>query len=340
MIAQGFDSRFPMETLAVRGYVEVARHYRKIMRMRRELTRELLAERPALFIGVDAPDFNLGLERALKEAGVPTMHYVSPSVWAWRGGRVKKMARSTDHVLALFPFEPPIYEAAGVPVTYVGHPLADMIPLELDKPMARAQLRLPMAGPLIALLPGSRRSELGYMADTFVQAAKRLLAELPDAKFVCPLATRATRDLFEEALHRNDAIELPLTQLFGHSHEALAASDIALVASGTATLETALLRTPMVITYRMSPITWAIMRRMLYQPWVGLPNILAGEFIVPELLQEKATPQALADALIGLLRDKPAREKQLARFAEFHQTLRQDTAATAAKAVLGMLNGR
>jgi lipid-A-disaccharide synthase len=340
MIGEGVESRFPMDTLSVRGYVEVARHYRRIMRVRRRLADEFRSRKPQLFIGVDAPDFNLGLERALKESGVRTIHYVSPSVWAWRGWRVRKMARSADRVLALFPFEPKIYREAGVPVTYVGHPLADMIPLETDKPLARSQLRLPPGGPLVALLPGSRRSELHYMADAFVLAAKRLLAERPDARFVCPLATRETRELFEAALERNDARGLPLTLLFGHSHEALAAADLALVASGTATLETALLRTPMVITYRMSPVTWAIMRRMLYLPYVGLPNILAGELIVPELLQEKATPAALAAALAGLLDDKDRCERQVARFAGFHRELRRDTAATAAQAVLEMLDGR
>jgi len=338
MMSHGFESRFSMETLSVRGYVEVLRHYRKIMRVRDQLAAQFERERPALFIGIDAPDFNLGLERRLKSRGIPTIHYVSPSVWAWRGGRVKKMARSVDHLLALFPFEPPIYAKAGVPVTYVGHPLADMIPFQVDKHAARIELKLPEGQPIVALLPGSRRSELEYHADTYVLTAKRLLELVPELRFVCPLTSRPTRDLFEAALARHDALDLPLTLMYGHSHEALAAADVALVASGTATLETALLKTPMVIAYRMSPITWALMRRMLYLPYVGLPNILAGKFIVPEFLQDKATPEALAQSLGELLADRGKCDAQVEQFEGMHRTLRQNTAATAATAILSILD--
>jgi lipid-A-disaccharide synthase len=243
-------------------------------------------------------------------------------------------------ILVMFPFEKPLYEKAGVPVTYVGHPLADVIPLEPKKEEARAQLRLPANKLIVALLPGSRRSELHYMAGAFVLAAHRFRQELRDVHFVCPTVTRATRDLFERAVHEQQRTDLPLTLLFGHSHEALAAADIALVASGTATLETALFKTPMVIVYRQSPITWRLMRAMLYLPYVGMPNILAGERLVPELLQDEATPAALAAALLELWRDKAARERQVAKFREFHQLLRQNAAAKAADAVLGVLEGR
>jgi len=242
------------------------------------------------------------------------------------------------HLLALFPFEPPLYEKAGVPVTYVGHPLADVIPMEPDKDAARAQLRLPADRCIVALLPGSRQSELHYMSDLFVLTARRLATEIRNVHFVCPSASRATRDQFQAALHRHDASGLELTLLFGHSHEALAAADVALVASGTATLEAALFKTPMVIAYRQSPVTWAIMRRMLYLPYVGLPNILAGAALVPEFLQEKATGGALCEALLALINDASRRRAQVQKFREIHAVLRQDSANRAADAVLGVLD--
>jgi lipid-A-disaccharide synthase len=326
-----------MEKLSVRGYAEALRNYTEIMGVRRRLAKAMLEERPDLFIGVDSGDFNLGLERRLKEAGIPTVHYVSPSVWAWRGWRVRKIARAVTRILVMFPFEAPLYEKAGVPVTYVGHPLADVIPQEPKKAEARAQLRLPQNKLIVALLPGSRRSELHYMASTFVLAAHRFRQEMHDVHFVCPTVTRATRDMFERAVHEQQRTDLPLTLLFGHSHEALAAADMALVASGTATLETALFKTPMVIAYRQSALTWALMRSMLYLPYVGMPNILAGERLVPELLQDEATPGALAAALLALWRDEAARKRQIERFHEFHHLLRQNTAQKAADAVLEVL---
>jgi lipid-A-disaccharide synthase len=243
-------------------------------------------------------------------------------------------------MLVMFPFEEPLYRKAGVPVTYVGHPLADVIPLQPKKDDARAQLRLPAGKLLVALLPGSRRSELHYMATTFVLAAHRFRQEVHDVHFVVPTVTRQTRDMFERALHENQRTDLPLTLLFGHSHDALAAADLALVASGTASLEAALYKTPMVICYRQSPITWALMRSLLYLPYVGLPNILAGERLVPELLQDQATPAALSAALIDLMRDAAAKRRQIDRFHEFHQLLRQNTAVKAADAVLGVLHGK
>jgi lipid-A-disaccharide synthase len=238
----------------------------------------------------------------------------------------------------MLPFEEPLYKKAGIPVSYVGHPLADIIPFEPNKDEARAQLRLPSGKLIVALLPGSRRSELHYMAGAFVLAAHRFRQEVHEVHFVCPTATRATRDMFEMALHKHQRTDLPLTLLFGHSHEALAAADLALVASGTATLETALFKTPMVIAYRQSALSWAIMRHMAYLPYVGMPNILAGEKLVPELLQDEATPQALAGALLALLRDSAARKRQIERFRDFHGLLRQNTAEKAADAVLEVLD--
>ena len=338
MIEQGFESQVPMDKLGVRGYAEVFRHYREITGIRRRIAARMLAERPAAFIGIDSSDFNLDLDRKLKDAGIPAIQYVSPAIWAWRGWRIRRIARSVTHLLALFPFEPALYEKTGLPVTYVGHPLADIIPMEPDKARARTELRVPPGSRVVALLPGSRRSELHYMADLFVLTARRLLQDLPDAYFVCPTASRVTRDMFETALRRHAAKDLPLTLLFGHSHDALAAADIALVASGTATLETALFKTPMVITYRQSPVTWALMRRMGYLPYIGLPNIVAGEYFVPEFLQDKATPGALANALLELLQDAGAQRRQIGKFREIHVLLRQNTAQKAADAVLAVMD--
>jgi len=337
MMAEGFRSHFPMERLSVRGYAEALRHYREIMTIRRKLGDSMIADRPDLFIGVDSSDFNLGLERRLKEKGIKAIHYVSPAVWAWRRWRVRRIARSVDRILVMYPFEEPLYQSAGVPVTYVGHPLADIIPLEPNKVEARLSLRLPSGKLIVALLPGSRRSELKYMAGAFVLAAHRFRQEVHEVHFVCPMVTRETREMFEQAVHEHQRTDLPLTLLFGHSHEALAAADLALVASGTATLETALFKTPMVIAYRQSPLTWALMKQMLYLPYVGMPNILAGEHLVPELLQDEATPANLAGALVTLLRDTAAQRRQIERFREFHERLRQSTAAKAADAVLSLV---
>jgi lipid-A-disaccharide synthase len=338
MQAYGFESHYPMEKLSVRGYAEVLRHYGEIAGIRRRLTNALLAERPDVYVGIDSSEFNLRVERKLKDAGIPTIHYSSPQVWAWRGWRVRRVARSVNRILVMFPFEAPLYEKMGVPVTYVGHPLADMIPMDPAKHEARVALRLPAGKLIVALLPGSRRSELQYMAESFVLAAHRFRQEVHDVHFVCPMVTRATRDLFERAVHENQRTDLPLTLLFGHSHEALAAADLALVASGTATLEAALFKTPMVIAYRQSPLTWALMRHLFYLPYVGMPNVLAGEKLVPELLQDDANPAALAGALLTLLRDTVAQRRQMDRFREFHHVLRQNAAEKAADAVLGVLN--
>ncbi|MDP1526295.1 MAG: lipid-A-disaccharide synthase [Rhodocyclaceae bacterium] len=334
----GFDAWWPSETLAVRGYAEVLRHYREITRVRRQLLSRLLDEKPDVFIGVDAPDFNLWLERKLKSAGIRTVHYVSPSVWAWRGGRVGKIARSCDRLLALFPFEPPLYEKTGLDVTYVGHPLADVLPLEVNRSAARDRLNLsPASSPIFALLPGSRQSELQYMAETFIRTAVLLHEQHPDALFLVPLVSRETRDIFETALWKLEAQARPIKLLFGHAQDALAAADVALVASGTATLEAALLKAPMVITYRMSSLSWQLMKRMRYQPWVGLPNILAGRFLVPELLQNDATPEKLAEALHALVDDVARKAEMEVAFHDMHRLLRQNTAEKAAAAVISLL---
>ena len=334
MQAAGLDSWYPMERLAVRGYFEVLRHYPGLLALRRRLRKRLIAEQPSAFIGIDAPDFNLSLEGSLRRRGIPTVHYVSPSVWAWRGGRIKRIARSANHLLALFPFEPALYQQAGIGVSYVGHPLADEIPLGDYTSIAREQLRIPKDRRVFALLPGSRESELQYMAQPFIRAARIIAQRLPSTQFLVPLATRASRVLFEKALYEEQAEELPLTILFGHAPEAVAASEAAIVASGTATLETALLGKPMVIAYRISPWSWRLMKRMRYQPWVGLPNIIAGEFLVPELLQDEATPENLAQALLNISQDPAVRERLPERFEKMHRLLRRDASQRAAEAVL------
>ncbi len=337
MEAEGLDSWFPMEKLAVRGYVEVLRHFPEIFAIRRKLARRLIAARPRLFIGVDAPDFNLGLERRLKKAGIPTVHYVSPSLWAWRGGRLSSIAASVDKMLVLFPFEEPLYRSAGIPVAYVGHPLADATPENDMTEAAKEQLRLRAGRKIVALLPGSRQSELRYMALTFVQTAKLIAARQPAVHFLVPLVSRETRAIFEEAMYAAEAGELPLTILFGHARDALAAADVVLVASGTATLETALARKPMVITYKMAGLTYRLMKRMRYLPWVGLPNIIAGEFLVPEILQHEATPENLAQAVLNSLNDPVVTRRLPERLDGIRRLLRRDTAARATEAVLPWL---
>jgi len=277
------------------------------------------------------------LEKALKQRGVPAIHYVGPSIWAWRGKRIHKIGESVSRILALFPFEPAIYEKEGIPVTYVGHPLADMLPVEDCREKARELLELPMQQPVFALLPGSRQSELEYMADTFIETARLIHQQVPNALFLVPMATRETRLLFEAALYRCQARELPIRLLFGHAHEAMAASDAVLVASGTATLEAALLKRPMAIAYKMAPLSYRLMKRMGYLPYVGLPNILAGKFVVPEFIQDDATPENLAQALLNFLGDKETCARIGEVFRDIHLQLKQNTAEKAAQAVLECL---
>ncbi len=371
MQAAGFEAWWPSEKLAVRGYVEVLRHYREISAIRGQLAQRLLNQKPDLFIGVDAPDFNLDLEIRLREAGVKTCHFVSPSVWAWRGGRMEKIRRAAGHMLCLFPFEQTLYAGAGIPATYVGHPLADVIPAQPDRAAARAALNLPQDATVIALLPGSRQSELKYLGERFARAALRIgqqwlrlqatadpasvrHAAAQAAKvqyaavqhapiqpgplhFVVPLASSETEALWRTAVSAAGAGQVPITIAPRGTHDALAACNLAIVASGTATLETALFQRPMVIAYNMAPLSWALMRRMQYQPWVGLPNILCGEFVVPELLQDDATPANLAQAALNLHCDSAVCERISARFSALHTELRQGMAARASEAVAHLL---
>lgn len=335
MAEQGFEAWWPHEKLAVRGYVEVLRHYREIAGIRERLGARLLRERPDVFIGVDAPDFNLGLEERLRRGGLRTVHFVCPSIWAWRGKRVEKIKRAADHVLCLFPFEPQLLARHGIAASYVGHPLADTIPLEVPRAAARAALGIDADRTVVALLPGSRRSEAQYMAATLVQAAERMHRQAPGLTFLLPIVP-GLRELIAPAVERY-AAGADIALVDGRSHEVLAACDVVIVASGTATLEAALFKRPMVITYKMHGLSYQLMKRMGYLPWVGLPNILCEDFVVPELLQDAATPEALAQAALQWLQDPAGCARLVERFTELHLRLRRNTAQAATDAIAQVL---
>ena len=338
MTAAGFDAHWPMDKLTVRGYVEALRHIPEILGIRNELKRQLLAEPPSVFIGVDAPDFNFGLEHALRDAGIPTVHFVCPSIWAWRGGRIKKIVKAVDHMLCVFPFEPALMEKAGIASTYVGHPLADEIPLVPDVEGARRALGLPEGGPVIAVLPGSRRSEIALIGPTFFDAMELMQLREPAVRFVMPAANAALRELLQPLVDAHPNLSLTITE--GKAQVAMTAADAILVKSGTVTLEAALLKKPMVISYKVPWLTGHIMQRQGYMPYVGLPNILAGRFVVPEILQHFATPEALADATLKQLNDDANRATLTEIFTEMHHALRQNTAQRAAEAVAQVLETR
>ncbi|WP_166360176.1 lipid-A-disaccharide synthase [Pseudomonas akapageensis] len=333
MQAQGLTSYFPMERLAVMGLVEVLGRLRELLKRRKLLVQTLIERKPDVFIGIDAPDFTLNIELQLRRAGIKTVHYVSPSVWAWRQKRVLKIREGCDLMLTLFPFEARFYEEKGVPVRFVGHPLADTIPLDADRSAARAELNLP-EGPLVALMPGSRGGEVGRLGALFLDTAERLRAMVPGVRFVVPCANTERRAQLEQMLAGRD---LPLTLLDGRSHQALAACDAVLIASGTATLEALLYKRPMVVAYRLAPLTYWILKRLVKSPYVSLPNLLAQRLLVPELLQEAATPDALARTLAPLIR---AGVEQTEGFDQIHRTLRRDASNQAAEAVLALLSNR
>ena len=339
MIERGFQAWWPSEKLAVRGYVEVLRHYRELMGIRDQLTQRLLAEPPDLFIGVDAPDFNLALEARLKARGVKTVHFVSPSIWAWRADRVEKIRRSVDHMLCIFPFEPALLASHGIAATYVGHPLASVIPMHADRAGARAKLGLREEDCVVAVLPGSRKSEIEYLASRLFGAAALIKHARPAIKFIVP-AIPSLKDLIERFADQA-GMRASLQIAEGQSHTALAACDVTLIASGTATLEAALFKRPMVIAYNMNWLSWQIMQRKKLQPWVGLPNILCEDFAVPEFLQDAATPQALADAVLQWVDAGSAAPEKIAaleaRFTQLHVDLRRDTTLLATDAIQKIL---
>ena len=340
MQGRGFDAWWPSEKLAVHGYsLELVRRLTEIVGIRKQLRRRLLADKPDVFIGVDAPDFNLGLEADLRAAGIKTVHFVCPSIWAWRAERIDKIRRSADHVLCIFPFEPELLARSGIAATYVGHPLADVIPMVPDRVAARRQLGLSQDGDVLAILPGSRRAEVEYISEGFFRAAALVRQALPAIELIVP----AVPALHDRILAQAQACGLgnALKVVSGQSHVALAACDVTLIASGTATLEAALFKRPMVIGYRMHPISWHLMRRKQLQPWVGLPNILCQDFVVPELIQDAATPQALAGAVLQWLdarRSDPQRIATLEeRFTTLHQSLLRNTPQLAADAIRQVL---
>ncbi|WP_431276356.1 lipid-A-disaccharide synthase [Variovorax ureilyticus] len=338
MLSRGFETWWPQERLAVRGYIEVLRHYAEIAGIRRQLKARLQVERPDIFIGVDAPDFNLDLEAGLRASGIKTAHFVCPSIWAWRPERVVKLRAAADHVLCIFPFEPELLAKHGIAATYVGHPLAKVIPMTPDRAAARASLGLAADAAVVALLPGSRRSEIRHIAPRFFAAAALMRKARPSLQFIVPVLATLRAEV--EQLLQASGMAGQVTLLNGQSHAALAACDVTLIASGTATLEAALFKRPMVISYHMNSLTWnLIMRHKQLQPWVGLPNILAGEFLVPEVLQERATPQALAEATLEWL-DEPDRVHALQqRFCALHSELLCDTPTLCADAIQKVLEG-
>jgi lipid-A-disaccharide synthase len=337
MIEQGFVSETPIEELAVGRMFEIIPRYRAIKAIQNRLRDQLLAERPAVFVGADYPGFNLGLEMQLRQAGIPTVHFVSPQIWAWRGGRIKKIKQAVSHMLVIFPFEEAIYQQAGVPVTYIGHPLAEVIPLQPDQSAARRQLGLPEDARVLTVMPGSRMAELKYLAAPFVGALKLLAARDPALRFVVPMAGARQRAYFKQLVAQAGLNDVEMLLVDGQSHTAIAAADAVLVASGTATLEVALFKKPMVIAYKVMRASWEIMRHMGYQPWIGLPNILAREFLVPELLQNAATPQAMADAVWQQLNDAPGRLRLVQRFTDMHHSLLRNSAQESAAAVMKII---
>lgn len=339
MLAAGFHSHYPLETLSVMGLVEVLKHFPRLKKCRDSLRDHFLRHPPDVFIGIDAPDFNLGLEYALKAAGIRTVHYVSPSVWAWRQYRWRKIARACDLMLTLFPFEADFYERHNIPVRFVGHPLADDIPLQTDKRAARSSLGLPTEGRWVALLPGSRRNEVRQLGVAFLHTARWLLAECPDLRFVVPLANANLETIFTQQVAEM-APDLPLTLLAGKSREAMAAADVVLMASGTATLEAMLLKRPMVMAYRLAELTYWLAKPLVRIAYFSLPNLLAQERLVPEFLQHQVIPEKLGAACLHWLENPAQVEALQNRFIELHHRLRLSASQQAATAVLSVLSNQ
>ena len=336
MIALGCHSRYPLEKLSVMGLTEVVKHLPELWHIRRALYRYFAADPPAVFIGIDAPDFNLPLERRLHARGIPTVHYVSPQVWAWRQGRVRKISRSVDLMLTLLPFEEAFYRRHAVPVRYVGHPLADEIPLQVDRRAARNTLGIPEAGPLLALLPGSRMGEAQRLGPLFIATARWLRARRPCLGFIIPAATAGIqRYLTEQLAAPGD--DLPVMLVEGCSRLVMTAADVVLLASGTATLEALLLKRPMVVAYRVAPFTAWIGARLIKISRYSLPNLLAGRDLVSELIQEDATAEKLGGAVLELLDNPAARARQVTEFSSIHQLLRRGASQQAAAAIAELL---
>ena len=334
MSKEGIVSYFSMEELSVRGYFEAFRKLFHLLNLRKNLLNQILDAKPDLFIGIDAPDFNFWIERQLKKKGIPVVHYVSPSIWAWRRNRLKKIKKSMDHMLTIFPFEKNIYSKAHIQATFVGHPLAEMIPLRPNKKKAQDKLKIIKATKVIALLPGSRQGEVKWHTQLLIDSAIELSKQIRDVKFLVPLPTRETYDIFSRALFKNMHAELDIQLLIGHASDAINASDLVIVASGTATLETALYKKPMIVIYKMSSMSWQILKRMRYLPYVSLPNILLNKFFVPELLQKDATPEKITNKALEILKDVSYRKNLLIQFTKIHHQLKQNTSNRLNKIIL------
>ena len=337
MIEQGMVSDIPMDVLTVRGLFEIIPRYREIKGIQNTLRNRLLAERPDVFVGADYPGFNLGLEAQLRAAGIPTVHFIGPQIWAWRGGRIKQIQRAVSHMLVVFPFEEAIYRAAGVPVTYIGHPLAETIPMQVDQDGARRTLGLPLDARVVTVMPGSRTAELKHLTVPFVEAVKLLAARDPALRFIAPMAGPRQKALFTQLIDAAGLQDVAITLIDDATHTAIAAADAVLVASGTATLEVALHKKPMVIAYKVIWASWQLMRHMGYLPWIGLPNILARDFLVPELLQDAATPHAIAEAVWRQLEDTQGRARLVQRFTDMHHSLLRNSALESAEAVMRII---
>jgi lipid-A-disaccharide synthase len=334
MIKEGATSFFLMEELSVRGYFEAFRKLFHLIKLRKKLLNQILNEKPDLFIGIDAPDFNFWVEKQLKRKGVPVIHYVSPSIWAWRRNRLRKIKKSIDHMLTIFPFEKNIYSKANIPASFVGHPLADMIPLYSNKKKAQDKLKIIKANKVIGLLPGSRQGEVKWHAQLLIDSAIEISKKIRDVKFLVPLPTRETYDIFSKILFKNTHAELDIQLLIGHASDAINAADLVIVASGTATLETALYKKPMIVIYKMSSISWQILKRMRYLPFVSLPNILLNKFLVPELLQSDATYANISSKAIEIIKDASYRKNLLIQFTKIHHQLKQNTSDRLNKVIL------
>ena len=334
MIKEGAVSFFSMEELSVRGYFEALRKLFRLLKLRKNLLNQILDAKPDLFIGIDVPDFNFWIERQLKKKGIPVIHYVSPSIWAWRGNRLRKIKKSIDHMLTIFPFEKKIYSKANIQASFVGHPLAEMIPLHPNKKKAQDKLKIIKATKVIALLPGSRQGEVRWHAQLLIDSAIEISKRVRDIKFLVPLPTRETYEIFSKTLFKNTHAELDIQLLIGHASDAINAADLVIVASGTATLETALYKKPMIVIYKMSSISWQILKRMRYLPYISLPNILLNKFLVPELLQDDATPENITDKTIEILKDVAYRKNLLIQFTKIHHQLKQNTSDRLNRVVL------
>lgn len=340
MEAHGLTSRFPLETLSVMGLVEVIKHLPELIRVRRTLREEALAWQPDIMIGIDAPDFNIGLEKQLRAAGLKTVHYVSPSVWAWRQGRVKKIAKAVDGMLTLLPFEADFYHQHQVPVAFVGHPLADELPLENDRQAARQTLALPVQAPVLAILPGSRGNEIRFLGDTFLRAAEMLCQRNEALHVVIPAATHQRYLEITQLLASYPTLSERVMLLDGQAREAMVASDAVLLASGTAALEAMLCHRSMLVAYKMAPTTHWLAKRLVKTEWISLPNLIAQEGVVPELIQDAASPETIADRLGEMLNNAQERNALEARFADMHRALQRNASQRAAQAISAMVAGQ